>query len=206
MFERHAVPLARACVRSRVAVGLLAVLVSLCAGCNPFASSAKAGGASGAEATPSPAAGTSANEGSFDGAAVVKAVIDGDTIVAAIGSTEEHVRLLNIDTPETVDPDREPMCFGHEASEHTQSLLPKGTAIRLERDVELRDRYGRVLAFVYRQSDGLLVNLDLVSNGLADVMIIKPNGAMASKFTAAKAEAQAAGKGAWAGCPEPFER
>ena len=74
---------------------------------------------------------------------------------------DERVRLIGIDTPETVDPRKPVQCFGKEASDHTKALLPAGTAVRLERDAEARDRYDRLLAYVYRASDGLFVNLEL---------------------------------------------
>ena len=79
-------------------------------------------------------------------------VIDGDTVVARVDGRDEHVRLIGIDTPETVDPKRPVMCFGPEASAETHQLLPAGTPVRLVHDVEARDAYGRLLAYVYRAS------------------------------------------------------
>ncbi len=70
------------------------------------------------------------------------------------------MRLIGIDTPETRRPPTSPsQCFGPEASARTTELLPAGTVVRLERDVEARDRYDRLLAYVYRVADGLFVNL-----------------------------------------------
>ena len=76
------------------------------------------------------------------GEAVVKRVIDGDTIVVHLGGRDERVRLIGIDTPETVDPRKPVQCFGKEASKRMGELLPVGTQVTLERDAELRDRYG----------------------------------------------------------------
>src|SRR4051794_30500426 len=96
-----------------------------------------------------------------DGRATVVRVIDGDTVVLDIGGSEEHVRLIGIDTPETKKPDHPVECFGPEASARTTELLPKGTAVRLERDVEPRDRFDRLLAYVYRASDDLFIERSL---------------------------------------------
>ena len=99
------------------------------------------------------------------GAATVVEVVDGDTVVVDIGGRQETLRLIGVDTPETVDPDQPPECFGAEASAHTKELLPVGTAVRLTRDVEARDRYDRLLVYLERAEDGLFVNLDLVAGG-----------------------------------------
>lgn len=78
--------------------------------------------------------------------AVVTNVVDGDTIDVQYDGQEQRVRLLNIDTPETVDPDVEPECLGPEATAFLESMLPTGTEVRLEADEEVTDRYGRYLA------------------------------------------------------------
>src|SRR4029453_3783355 len=93
--------------------------------------------------------------------AVVVSVTDGDTIVVRVGGRDEHVRLIGIDTPETVAPTKPVMCFGGEASHETAALLAPETPVQLVRDVEARDDYGRLLAYVYRVPDGLFVNLHL---------------------------------------------
>lgn len=130
----------------------------------------------------------------------VERVIDGDTVVVRLPGGEEHVRLVGIDTPETVDPRKPVQCFGKEASNRTKALLPKGTAVRLERDVEARDKYGRLLAYLYRDEDGMFVNLDLAEEGYARPLTIPPNVAYADRFAAAAAEAQQAGRGLWRAC------
>jgi micrococcal nuclease len=128
-------------------------------------------------------------------------VVDGDTIIVDFGGTETDVRLIGLDTPETVDPRRPVGCFGPEASAHTKELLPEGTAVRLERDAELHDRYDRLLAYVHRASDGLFVNEDLLAGGYGEVLSIAPNTAYASRFAAVERDARAAGQGLWSACP-----
>jgi micrococcal nuclease len=136
------------------------------------------------------------------GEATVVAVIDGDTIDVMLGSRRERVRLLGIDTPETVDERRPVGCFGPEASARTAALLPKGTAVRLERDVEARDRFDRLLAYVHRRSDGLFVNLTLLEEGYAEVLVIEPNHAEVAALRAARDRARSAGRGLWGACGE----
>jgi micrococcal nuclease len=134
------------------------------------------------------------------GTVTVERVVDGDTVVVHTGSRQEKVRLVGIDTPETVDPRKAVQCFGKEASDRTKALLPKGTVVRLERDVEARDVYGRLLAYVYRASDGMFVNLDLAEEGYARPLTIPPNVAYAERFAAAATEAARNGRGLWRAC------
>jgi micrococcal nuclease len=130
-------------------------------------------------------------------------VIDGDTIDVRIGHRVQRVRLLGIDTPETRDPRKPVQCYGHEASDHTASLLPPGTVVRLERDLELHDAYDRTLAYVWRASDGVFVNLDLATGGYADVLSIAPNTAHADELRAAVDAAKAEPRGLWLTCGGP---
>lgn len=130
---------------------------------------------------------------------MVDRVVDGDTVDVVVSGTDERTRLIGIDTPESTG-DRPAECFGMEAAELTRSLLPKGTAVRLERDAEARDDYGRLLAYVYRASDGLFVNLELARLGYADAMRIEPNTAHAGQIATAVDAARAAGRGLWGAC------
>lgn len=132
--------------------------------------------------------------------AVVSAVIDGDTIVVRTASRRETVRLIGIDTPETKHPDRPVECGGPEASARTTALLPRGTAVRLVRDEEARDIHGRLLAYVWRESDGLFVNLELVASGHARTFPFPPNTSHAPLFAGAARAAESAGLGLWSGC------
>lgn len=127
-------------------------------------------------------------------------VIDGDTIEVRIGGVSERVRMIGIDTPETVAPDRPVECFGPEASQRTKDLLPPGAEVRLERDVEARDRYGRLLAYVIRAEDELHVNQVLVAEGFAEARGYEPNVTRQGELDAAEIEARAAGRGLWPAC------
>jgi micrococcal nuclease len=137
------------------------------------------------------------------GTPVVREVVDGDTIVVRLHDTDEKVRLLGIDTPETKDPRKPVQCFGKEASAHTAELLPPGTEVHLVRDVEDRDRYDRILAYVYRAQDGLFVNLELARGGFADLLTYPPNVAHTSDFQGAVAEARREQRGLWQACGGP---
>lgn len=131
---------------------------------------------------------------------MVTDVVDGDTIDVRIDGRTERVRLIGIDTPETVRPDSPLECFGPEASAHTAALLAVGTRVRLVRDVEARDDYGRLLAYVYRASDDLFINLELVRAGSARPLPIPPNVTFADDFVRAARQAQAADRGLWSAC------
>ena len=133
--------------------------------------------------------------------AVVKEVIDGDTLVVRIAGRDERVRLVGIDSPETKDPEEPVQCFGPEATAAIAALLPAGTPIRLERDVEARDRYDRLLVYVFRADDGLFVNLELARGGYVRPLWIAPNRAYAPELDAAIADARRAGRGLWGACP-----
>ncbi len=132
--------------------------------------------------------------------ATVVTVVDGDTIEVRVRGQRERVRLLGIDTPETRDPRRPVMCFGREATEFLASLLPRGTPIRLALDVEARDVYGRLLAYVERATDGVFVNGALAAGGYADTLVIAPNHARAAELEAAVRDARRAGRGLWGAC------
>jgi micrococcal nuclease len=127
----------------------------------------------------------------------VTRVVDGDTIEVAGG---ERVRLIGVDTPETKDPSRPVGCYGKEASRFTSSLLPAGSSVRLVGDVEQRDRYGRLLAYVYRRSDALFVNAELLRRGFAQLLTIPPNVAHTDQFVAIAGQAREGAQGLWGAC------
>jgi micrococcal nuclease len=135
------------------------------------------------------------------GAAVVSRIVDGDTVRIRIGGRTETVRLIGIDTPESVKPGTPVQCFAKEAAARLGELVPPGTVVRVERDVEARDRYGRLLAYVFRRGDGLFVNLALARDGFAQVATYPPNVAHTGDFVVAVAEARHAGRGLWGACP-----
>lgn len=133
----------------------------------------------------------------------VTQIIDGDTITVTRDGAEEKVRLLGIDTPE-VDETRGPVeCFGKEASAKTTSLLT-GESVSLETDPTQaeRDKYGRLLAYVYT-ADGALVNKILVEGGYAREYTYDKPYTYQADFKAAEKTARAKESGLWSGdtCP-----
>ena len=130
----------------------------------------------------------------------VTKITDGDTLHVRIGGQDETVRLIGIDTPESVDPRSPVECFGTEAAAHLAELVPVGTDVRLVRDVEARDRYDRLLAYVYRARDDLFVNRQMALDGYADVATFPPNVAHVDDFVAAVRDAREAGRGLWSAC------
>ncbi|BAN01853.1 thermonuclease family protein [Ilumatobacter coccineus] len=132
--------------------------------------------------------------------AVVDHVVDGDTIDAIIDGTEERVRLIGIDTPETKKPDTPIECFGPEATAFTEQLLPVGTPIRIERDTVGRDDYGRLLGYVYRADDGVFVNYEVLRQGFGTPLSIGPNTTFEQLFVEAARAAETDDVGLWAAC------
>ena len=147
------------------------------------------------ESAPTPAPATGSLPTGVD--AVVRRVVDGDTVEVSGG---ERVRLIGVDTPETKDPKRPVGCFGQEASRFTTALLPPGTPVRLVGDVEQRDRYNRLLAYVYRRADGLFVNAELLRRGYAQLLTIPPNVAHTDEFVALARQAREGSQGLWGAC------
>jgi micrococcal nuclease len=134
------------------------------------------------------------------GQATVINVVDGDTIHARLAGKNESVRFIGIDTPETHGQGGLRECFGQEATKRLQTLLPEGATLTIVRDVEARDRYGRLLAYVYRASDGLFVNLAMARDGYAVPLPVPPNVAHADELVAAAGDARRADRGLWSAC------
>ncbi len=132
-------------------------------------------------------------------------VVDGDTIVVDVDGREERVRLIGIDTPESVAEERPDQCYGVEASDEVKRLLPEGTELVLERDVEPRDQYDRLLAYVYRAEDELFVNEVLVRDGFAGILNYPPNDTYAERFRSLEAAARQQGTALWGVCGGPDE-
>ncbi len=140
----------------------------------------------------------SSGEGPDATRARVVRVVDGDTIVARIGGRDERVRYIGVDTPESVAPDRPVECFGRAAARENERLV-EGRTVTLTTDVEERDRFGRLLAYV-RVGDGRFVNAELVRRGFATTLTIPPNVRHAGRFRALQREARRAGRGLWGAC------
>jgi micrococcal nuclease len=122
----------------------------------------------------------------------VRRVVDGDTLVL---DGDERVRLIGVDTPESVDPRRPIQWYGKEAAAYARSLL-QGRRVRLEPDAEPRDRYGRTLAYLHLE-DGTFVNQRLVEEGYAFAYRHPPNVKYADLLREAERRAREAGKGLW---------
>lgn len=136
----------------------------------------------------------------------VTAVVDGDTITvefAAPFDRTETVRLLGIDTPEKPGGPRPPECGGDSASAFTTAVLPVGTAVLLARDIETRDVYGRLLAWVIRAEDATNVNLAIIEAGHATALSIAPNNALRSEVSVAADRARSDKRGFWTECGGP---
>ena len=126
-------------------------------------------------------------------AAEMVRVVDGDTIVVSIQGEEERVRLLNIDTPETVHPSEDVECGGPEATEAIRGLLSPGDVVVLEFDQEMRDRYDRLLAGVF--VDDVFVNEHMAREGWGEPAYFAPNDRFLDLVDQAweQAEAESAG-------------
>lgn len=123
-------------------------------------------------------------------------VVDGDTIIVDIDGAETRVRLIGVDTPESVHPDDTLNSErGKIASDFTSKLLT-GKQVYLEYDEEKTDKYDRTLAYVFL-SDRTMVEEELLRSGMAEVLTIEPNSKYASFFEKLEAEAQRNKSGFW---------
>ena len=121
----------------------------------------------------------------------VERVVDGDTIVVeGVG----RVRLIGVDTPETVNPGRPVEFFGREASAFTKRLL-EGRRVRLEYDRDRTDRYGRILAYVHL-ADGTFANAEIIRRGYGHAYTRFPFRYL-DRFRRLEREARSAGRGLW---------
>jgi len=122
-------------------------------------------------------------------------IVDGDTIVVNAGSKNEKVRFIGINTPETVKPGTPVQKYGKAASAFTKRML-EGKKVRLEFDVQHRDKYARLLAYVYLE-DGRMINKILVEEGYAQVMTVPPNVNYQQEFIRLERKARENKKGLW---------
>lgn len=140
---------------------------------------------------------------------MVRKVVDGDTLIL---STGEKVRLIGIDTPESrnnrklkrdAERTRKDMdtilALGKRAAQFTRTLA-EGKKVRLEFDIEKKDRYGRLLAYLYAE-DGTFVNAEIVREGYATVLTVPPNVRYKDLFVRLQREAREAKRGLWRETP-----
>ena len=123
-------------------------------------------------------------------------VIDGDTIKLENG---EIVRYLGIDTPETVHPSKPVQCFGKEASAKNKELV-EGKLVKLEKDITDRDKYGRLLRYVW--IGDLFINDEFVRQGYAYAYTYPPDVKHNEQFVQAQQEARENNRGLWQSCLE----
>lgn len=136
-----------------------------------------------------PAAAQSALDG------IVTRIVDGDTIHVDVGGRVEKVRYIGVDTPELHHPARGEEPGGRAAADVNRQLVSE-RRVRLELDVQARDRHGRLLAYVWVADT--MVNAELIRRGFAQVMTVPPNVRHQSLFLRLQREAREAGRGLWA--------
>jgi len=141
-------------------------------------------------------------------------VIDGDTVIVELNRQREHLRLIGIDTPESRPNKRSErqaadrhtdqktiLGLGRRSSDHTRKLLPKKSQVRLEFDVERRDHYGRLLAYIWIPSQGYgeakMANEEILRAGYAYPLSVHPNLKYRDRFSRAFKEARQAKRGLW---------
>ena len=125
--------------------------------------------------------------------AVVR-IVDGDTIHVRLGDRTEKVRYIGVNTPEVHHPRRGAEPGGRDAARVNRALVD-GRKVRLELDVQERDRHGRLLAYVW--VGGMMVNEELVRLGYAQVMTVPPNVKYQERFLSREREARQRGRGLW---------
>lgn len=134
--------------------------------------------------------------------AEVVRVVDGDTVIVRLDGREERLRYIGIDAPESVTPDQPVDCFGTEASDENRRLVA-GQTVFLEADREDRDRFGRLLRYVYVEGPGgdlLMVNRLLVEHGFVEAGSFPPNDRYRDDLFEAERLAQADSLGLWGVC------
>ncbi len=134
----------------------------------------------------------SANPAAGEQQAVVERAVDGDTVVLVGG---DRVRYIGVDTPELHHPRKPVQFYAREAMEFNRRMV-EGRAVRLEFDVERRDKYGRLLAYVYLP-DGTFVNAELVRQGYAQLLTFPPNVKYVALFRKLQTQAREANRGLW---------
>ncbi|MCJ0701814.1 thermonuclease family protein [Frigoribacterium faeni] len=164
------------------------------AGVDPAGGSAGGPGGAGREAVP-----TSVPSGAAE--AVVERVVDGDTVVVRVRGERERIRLIGVDTPETVKPDAPVDCFGPEASAETTERLPEGATVWLESDASQgdADRYDRLLRYVW-SPDGTMLNEHLIADGFGREDTYDDPYRYRDRFVAAEARAERDRTGLWGAC------
>lgn len=135
------------------------------------------------------------NNPGIEGPFKVLRVADGDTIVIDYYGSKEKVRFIGVNSPESVKPNSPVEPYGKEAAKFTRKNLD-GKYVTLEFDVDKRDKYGRLLAYVY--VDGVMFNKTLLEEGYAQLMTIPPDVKYVDEFKEIQRMARENNKGLWA--------
>ena len=139
----------------------------------------------------------------------VLSIVDGDTVKVIYHNREESIRLIGIDTPESI-PNKKAIkdaqrtksdietinSQGREAKNFVKGLVKPGIFLKIEFDVRTRDKYGRLLAYLYLPS-GKMLNEEIVKAGYAQLMTIPPNLKYQERFLMAYREAMENHRGLW---------
>lgn len=124
-------------------------------------------------------------------AARVVRVNDGDTVTVSLNGRRERIRLIGIDAPEMGQGS-----WGERAKRHLEDILHPLRNVYIEYDVERRDKYGRLLAYI-RTNEGRMVNADMVRDGYAVLFTFPPNVTHVDEFTSAQSQARERKRGIW---------
>ena len=132
----------------------------------------------------------------------VTRVVDGDTVDVRVNGKVERIRIIGLDTPETVDPRKAVQCFGREASARAKELMPAGSEVILEPDPtqDTRDRYGRMLAHILIHLDAetdVSFALEMIAEGLAHHYVYRIPSIYAAEYESAQVDAQVNWRGLW---------
>jgi micrococcal nuclease len=173
---------------------VITVLLTSCAG------TSAATGTPAPRSPPPDSTGAGGTSGASGVAVPVTKVTDGDTFHVEFQGRDDRVRLIGVDTPEISAYGGHAECFGDEAAAYTTRRLT-GRSVGLVFDVNQRDRYGRLLAYVYLGPE--LINLTLVQLGFATADPVRPDLRMEDEFATAEQTARRARKGMWSACPSP---
>jgi micrococcal nuclease len=168
-----------------------------CGACSPRESSQSGGvGQAGALLKSQGSAANQTMKGNVADGTVTR-IVDGDTIVVQHNGKRETVRLIGVDTPEELDPRKPVQYFAKEAAEFTTGIaLNRLVRLEIQRAPKDRDRYGRILAYAFRESDGLLINKEIILERYGFAYVKYPFEKMA-EFREAEADARKYRRGLW---------
>jgi len=127
-------------------------------------------------------------------------VVDGDTVKVQLRGGTETVRYIGVDTPESVKPGTPVQCFARQASNFNRRLV-EGRRVLLRFGPERRDRYGRLLAYVYPAGEPRSVGAELIARGYGRELTIPPNRAHQAPYSRLERRARAQRRGLWGSCP-----